>query len=59
MAIEPIPDDCLPSPEIIDQLLRGPQLDKHGRIIGGVYAGMTPAEVLAQRERFNRAMPSD
>ena len=57
--MEPIPDDCLPPADVIDRLLRGPQLDDQGRIKDGVYAGMTPAEVLASLEAFRRAMPSD
>jgi hypothetical protein len=37
----------------ITDILRAPDLDAQGRIISGVYAGMTPDEVLAQRDRFN------
>jgi hypothetical protein len=54
MTPEPIPDNALPRPEVIDHLLRGPELDAQGRITDGVYAGMTPAEVLEDRERFRR-----
>lgn len=31
-------------------------LDAEGRIIGGLFRGMTPAEVREDRERFRRAM---
>jgi hypothetical protein len=55
MKIEPIPDDCLPPPHVIDELLRGPKIDADGKIIGGVWNGMTPEEVLADRDAFNRA----
>lgn len=54
MDTEPLPEDCLPPPEVIEQLLRRPQLDADGKIVGGVYHGMTPAEVLADRDRYNR-----
>lgn len=54
-AIEPIPDNCFPPPVVVEQLLRGPDLDDQGRIIGGVYAGMTPAQVLADRDAYNQA----
>ena len=53
--IEPIPDDCLPPDHVIRDLLRGPRIGDDGRIIGGVYHGMTPAEVLADREAYRRA----
>lgn len=36
-----------------------PKLDEQGRYTDGVYKGMTPAEVLADRELFRRCMPSD
>lgn len=55
--IEKIPDDCLPPAAVIEKLLRGPELDAQGRIVGGTYDGMTPAEVLAERDRFNRYCP--
>lgn len=53
--IELIPDDCLPQQHVIDDLLRGPIIGADGRIAGGTYDGMTPAEVLAARDAFNRA----
>lgn len=52
---EPIPADCLPPPELIDQLLRGPDLDAQGRIVGGLFEGLAPDEVLMQREAYRRA----
>lgn len=56
--IEPIPDDCLPPPEVIADVLRGPQTDPNtGRIVGGIWDGMTPAEVLAERDEYNRLVP--
>jgi hypothetical protein len=42
--------DCLAR-----EVLCGPKLDADGRIVGGVYHGMKPAEVLADRDAFNRA----
>lgn len=51
---EPIPANCLPSDDALRQLLRGPKLDEQGRIKDGTYQGMTPAEVLAQRERYRQ-----
>jgi hypothetical protein len=54
---EPIPDDCLPPENVIRDLLRGPRIDPEtGRIVGGTYHGMTPAEVLADRAAFNRSL---
>ena len=35
-------------------LLRGPKVGADGKIVGGTYDGMTPAEVLAQRDSYNR-----
>lgn len=35
--------------------LRGPTVGPDGRIVGGTYHGMTPAEVLADRDAYNRA----
>lgn len=52
--IEPLPDDCLPPKDALAKLLRGPELDEQGRIVGGLFHGMTPAEVLAQRDAYNR-----
>lgn len=52
--IEPIPDDCLPPPHVIDELLRGPTLDEHGRIIGGVWDGLTAEDVLRDRDEYRR-----
>lgn len=54
MTPEPLPDDCLPRPDVIDRLLRGPDLDDAGRIVGGTYDGMTPEDVLRQRDQYNR-----
>ena len=55
MNVKPIPDDCLPDAETIRQLLRGPEIAEDGTIKGGVYAGMTPEQVLADRDAYNRA----
>ena len=56
---EPIPAECLPfgGDEIkLADLLRGPQIDTDGLVIGdGLWAGMTAAEVIAQRDSFRRA----
>lgn len=55
MQIEPIPDDILPQ-RLIDAVLRGPEIDPQtGKYVGGVYSGMTPDEVIADREAYNRA----
>lgn len=56
MDIEPLPDDCLPPPHVIEAVLRGPELDAQGHIVnyGGLWHGMTWAEVLADRDRYNR-----
>ena len=58
MKPEPIPDDCLPfggdEKKMLD-LLRGPKLDAAGKVIDGVWAGKTPAEILAERDSYNRA----
>lgn len=55
---EPIGDDIFPPDLVrkIEQQLRGGwQLDDQGRITGGTtYDGMTPAEVLAERDRYRR-----
>ena len=53
MPVEPIPDNCLPPQEVIDELLRGPKIGPDGKIVDGVWAGMTPEEVLAQRDAYN------
>lgn len=53
--MEPIPDDCLPPPDVIEAVLRGPELDDQGRIVGGTWAGMTPEQVIADRDAYNRA----
>lgn len=57
MNVERLPDDCLPPQHVIDEVLRPRQLDEQGRIKDGVYEGMTPDEVLAERDRYNRLMP--
>lgn len=54
MPVEPLPADCLPSPDVIRKLLRGPRIDPDGRISGGTYDGMTPADVLADRDAYRR-----
>lgn len=55
MKIEPIPDDCLPPQHVIDELLRGPKIDPEtGKIVGGVWHGMTPEEVIADRDAYRR-----
>lgn len=54
MDIEPIPDDCLPPPDVIQEVLRGPRIGDDGKIVGGTWHGMTPDEVLAERDRFAR-----
>lgn len=56
MQIEPIPDDCLPPQHVIDELLAGPEIDPQtGKIIGGgTYHGMTPAEVIEDRDAYRR-----
>lgn len=36
------------------RLLRGPRVGADGKIRGGTYDGMTPAEVLAARDSYNR-----
>lgn len=58
MIIEPIPDDCLPfngDEQKILELLRGPKIDDAtGKIVGGVWHGKTPDEVLRDRDEFNR-----
>jgi hypothetical protein len=57
MDIEPMPDACLPfdgDEQQIIRFLRGPKVGQDGKIQGSVYNGMTPAEVLAQRDAYNR-----
>ena len=54
MTIEPIPDDCLPPQEVIDELLRGPKIGPDGKIVDGIWAGMTQEEVLSQRDAYDR-----
>lgn len=39
----------------VRDLVRPPKLDADGRIVGGTYHGMTPREVIEQRDRFRRA----
>jgi len=39
-------------PDPIQQLLRGPKVDQDGKIIGGIWHGMTPDEVIADRDAF-------
>lgn len=54
MTIEPLPVDCLPPPDVIEKLLRGPTIGPDGRIVGGMYSGMSVAEVEADRDRYRR-----
>lgn len=60
--VELLPDNALPAPKTLAKLLdvieRGPDLDEDGRIKDGMWAGMTPQEVIAQRDAFNRALGS-
>lgn len=37
MDIEPIPDDCLPPPDVIQEVLRGPRIGDDGKIVGGTW----------------------
>ena len=55
--IEPLPDDCLPSPDVLDAVLRGPDIDPAtGKITSvGFWQGKTVAEVLAERDAWNLA----
>lgn len=54
--IEPIPSDCLPPPDVLLRVLRGPAIDPEtGKIAEGVFEGMTPAEVRADAVAFRRA----
>lgn len=58
MTTEPLPDDCLPPPDVLAAALKlardGWTLDDQSRIVGGLFHGWTPAEVAADRERFRR-----
>ena len=59
MTTDPIPDNCLPfdgdEQKLLD-FLRGPRLDADGKLAsGGVLDGMTPDEVIADRDAFRRA----
>jgi hypothetical protein len=57
MTIEPIPDDCLPfgdDEQKLLELLRGPKIGDDGKIVGGVWHGKTPEEVLRERDEYNR-----
>lgn len=40
--------------ERLANLLRGPRVGKDGRILGGTYDGMTPDEVIRQRDSYRR-----
>jgi hypothetical protein len=55
--IEPIPDDCLPPEHTIQELLRGPKIGPDGKIVGGLWDGLAPAEVLRDRDEFYRMFP--
>ena len=57
--IESTPDIDRAFEIALEALNNPPKLDAEGRYVDGVYAGMTPAEVLADRELFRRCMPSD
>jgi hypothetical protein len=51
-----IPDSCLPSADVIDAALRGPAVEPDtGKITDGMFAGMTPAEVEADRRSYESA----
>ena len=55
MPSEPIPDNYLPLDDHrLQALLRGPRLDTEGKIIAGTYDGMTPDEVMRQRDSYRR-----
>jgi hypothetical protein len=54
--LQPLHDDCLSPPAVIDAVLRGPELDAEGRYMThGPWQGMTPDEVRAERDAYNRA----
>lgn len=55
MKTEPIPADCFPPEHVVEALLAGPTINADGRITEGLYAGMTPAEVIADRDAYRRA----
>lgn len=60
--VEPIPDECLPFNGDAGKLadfLAGPKLDAEGRIVGGMFHGWTEAEVIADRDAYNRATGGD
>jgi hypothetical protein len=60
--VEPIPDACMPfngDPEKLADFLAGPKIDANGKIVGGLFHGMTQAEVLADRDAYNRATGGD
>ena len=50
-------DDTLPPLTALERLLQPPPLDSEGRIAdkNSLYYGMTPEEVLAGRDAYNRA----
>ena len=50
-------DDPLPPLTALERLLQPPPLDAEGRIADkrSLYYGMTPEEVLADRDAYNRA----
>lgn len=53
---EKLPDDCLPfngDQKKLAEFLRGPKIE-NGVIQEGLFAGMTPAQVEADRRRFDR-----
>lgn len=55
LRIEEIGDDILPQ-SIIDGVLKRPTLDSQGRIVSaGPWSGLTPDEVLRERDAFRRA----
>lgn len=55
MNIEPIPSDCFPPEHVVADLLRGPDLDADGKIVGGLFNGLTPDEVAADKRAFERS----
>jgi hypothetical protein len=53
-AVEEIGEDILPQ-RLIDAVMAPAKLDAQGRIVSdGPYNGMTPDQVRAQRDRYNR-----
>lgn len=60
--VEQIPDECMPfggDETKLADFLAGPKLDADGKIVDGVWAGMTIDDVLADRDAYNRATGGD